>query len=105
MVHGIAELAEFLCVGRFRGDRIFPGHGRKIGEQVGPQADAVGPHQRAALVAAKMVFETGLGIESGRPNVEAGGVVPSVRVLPAEAGLPPDRRMQFDAVDPMVQLR
>ena len=105
MVHGIAELAEFLCVGRFRGDRIFPGHGRKIGEQVGPQADAVGPHQRTALVAAKMVFETGLGIESGRADVEAGGVVPGVRILPAEAGLPPDRRMQFDAVDPMVQLR
>ena len=105
LVDGVAEFAEFLCVGGFRGDRVFPGHGRKIGKQVGPQADAVGPHQRAALVAAEMVFEPGLGIESCRADVEAGGIVPGVRILPTEAGLPPDRRMQFDAVHPMVQFR
>jgi hypothetical protein len=56
-------------------------------------------------MAAEMVFETGLGIESCRADVEAGGVVPGMRILPTEAGLPPDRRMQFNAVDPMVQLR
>ena len=104
LVDGVAKFAEFFCVGRFRGDRVFPGHGRKIGKQVGPQADAIGPHQRAALVAAEMVFKTGLGIESCRADVEAGGVVPGMRILSAEADLPPDRRMQFDAVDPMVQL-
>jgi len=105
LVDGVAKFAEFLRIGRFRGDRVFPGHGRKIGKQVGPQADTIGPHQRAALVAAEMVFEPGLGIESGRADVEAGGIVPGVRILPTEAGLPPDRRVQFDAVDPMVQLR
>jgi hypothetical protein len=52
-----------------------------------------------------MILEPGLGIEARRADIEAGGVVPGVRILPAEADLPPDRRMQFDTVDPMVQLR
>jgi hypothetical protein len=102
LVDGVAKFSEFLCVGHFRCDRIFPGHGRKIGEQVRPQADAVRPHQWAALVAAQMIFETVHGIESGRADIQAGGVVPSVRILPAKAGLPPDRlkalRIAFDAV-------
>ena len=105
LVDGVAEFAELLGIGRFRGNRIFPGHGREFGKKVGPQADAIGPHQGAALVAAEMVFKPGLGVEAGRADVEAGGVVPRVRILPAEAGLPSDRRMQFNAVHTVVQPR
>ena len=105
LVDGVTQFAEFLRVGCFRSDRVLPGHRRKIGEEVGPQADAVGPHQRAALMAAEVVFEPHLGIETGRSHIQAGGIVPRMGILPAETGRGPDRRMQFDAVNPVMEPR
>ena len=103
LIDGVAKFAEFLRVGRLGCQGVLPGHRREISEQVGLQVNTVPPYERAAFVAAEMVLEPDGGLQARGSHVEAGGVVPCLRVLPTKAALRPDGRGEFDAIDAVVE--
>ena len=103
MVDGVASFAKFLRPRLFRGHCVGPRHRRKVGEEVGPQPDGMPTHERAALVAPQVVGIADERIEPRRADVETGLPGLRVTVLPDEAAVATDRRIEFHHVDAVVQ--